>query len=101
MAFSNADKENIKTFIRLVIDEQNRRIASSYAPASQLAVVKADIYDIKKSVDSFNPSDFVEKEDGKTLSSYDYSATDKALLTKLAASSNEGFTADDLADIFD
>ena len=93
-------KDEVKSFIRAVRIEMDARYNSKFAQASSLALVKSDLSSLEDKVDNINTdnSNYVEKEDGKTLSSNDFTDADKQALDELA--NNSSFDASDVLDIF-
>lgn len=96
---TNAEKENIKAFVKAVIIEQDKRNARKFATSNQVAALKGEIDDIDTT--DINPDDFVKNESGKGLSEQNYTSEDKAILGALVNNANSGFTAQDVLDIFD
>ena len=97
--FTTAEKENIKAFVKAVIVEQDKRNARKYATTNQVAALKGEIDDIDTT--DIDTSNFVVQEDGKGLSEQNFTTEDKAILGALANNDKEGFTAQDVLDIFD
>lgn len=91
-------KEEVKSFIRAVRIKQDAIIAANYAPAAQLNAIKNDVEAIK--ANALNPDDFVKAEDGKGLSTNDFTAAEKAILAELSKQSETGFNEADLEEIF-
>lgn len=98
MAMTLRDKEDIKSFIKAVRIKQDALIAATYAPAPLVNTLKGDVDYLKNN--QIDPTNFVPAEDGKGLSTYDFTAVDKAILAELANQSTEGFTEEDLDDVF-
>lgn len=92
-------KEEVKNFIRLVRIEMDARYAALYAPSTQVVAIKNEME--KLTGNEIDTTMFVKAEDGKGLSTENFTTEEKALLAKLADDSDTGFTAADLADIFD
>ena len=94
-----AEKENIKSYIRAVRVEMDKRNAAKFATSNQVAALKGEIADID--TENIDTSEFVKQEDGKGLSEQNYSSADAAILHQLAADGTSNFTAADVLDIFD
>jgi len=93
-------KDETKAFIKLCMIDLMKRCDAKYAELAHYNVLKEAVEEVSGNV--FDPSDFVTKEDGKGLSSEDYTAAEKALLAQLASYNNDsGYTAADLQDVFD
>lgn len=91
-------KEEVKRFIRLVRLEMDARYAKTYALVSQVVALKNEIEQATGT--EIDTSQFVAAEDGKGLSTEDFTTEEKALLSQLANDSSTEFTDADLADVF-
>lgn len=91
-------KEEVKNFIRLVRIEMDARYAKIYAPVSQVVALKNELEQATGT--EIDTSQFVAAEDGKGLSTEDFTTEEKALLSQLANDSSTEFTEADLADVF-
>lgn len=91
-------KAEVKRFIRLVRLEMDARYAKTYAPISQVVALKNEIEQATGT--EIDTSQFVAAEDGKGLSTEDFTTEEKALLSQLANDSSTEFTDADLADVF-
>lgn len=94
-------KEEVKSFVRAVRIEMDARYAAKFATNSSVAVVKSDLNSLADKVDDINidTDNFVEKEEGKVLSSNDFTDADKQVIEELRG--NASFDTSDVADIFD
>ena len=101
---NSVSKDDVKWFIKQVVIEWDKRNAVKFAPNSTVTAlnsVKTDLDSLEADVDKINTDNFVEKVDGKGLSSNDFTNEHKSLLEQLSRETNSTFTAQDLADIFD
>lgn len=101
MATNAVTKDEIKAFLILFRKEMDKRNAAKFAPAPALNSVKSDLGALEDEVANISTDNFVEKVDGKGLSSNDFTDDDKKLLEQLAKATNDTFDASDLSDIFD
>ena len=93
-------KEEVKNFLILFRKEMEARIAAKYATFPAVNTMKGDLDTLEDKVADINTDNFVEKVDGKGLSTEDFTTEEKKLLASLAKDNSEGFTAEDLEDIF-
>ena len=93
-------KEEVKSFIKDVVARWNQIADAKYAVNSTVNTVKGDLDTLEDKVADINTDNFVEKVDGKGLSTEDFTTEEKKLLASLAKDNSEGFTAEDLEDIF-
>ena len=91
-------KEEVKRFIRLVRIEMDARYNAAFATSSQVTALKNELE--KATGTEIDTSQFVAAEDGKGLSTNDYTSEEKALLAQLANDSGTTFTEADLNDVF-
>ena len=94
-------KEAVKAYLKAVVKEWDARNASKFAPIPAVNTVKNDLNILEDKVDDINTDNFVEKVDGKGLSSNDFTDEHKTLLENLAKETNSAFDAQDVLDIFD
>ena len=93
-------KDEVKTFIKLCLVEFQKRSDSKYAELAHYNVLKQAVEEVSGNL--LDPNDFVTKQDGKGLSSEDYTTAEKALLAQLAAYNNvAGFTSTDVQEVLD
>ena len=98
---NSVSKDDVKWFVKQVVTEWNRRNAIKFAPNSTVNSVKTDLNSLEDEVADIHPENFVEKVDGKGLSSNDFTNEHKSLLEQLSRETNSTFDDQDLADIFD
>ena len=98
---NSVSKEDVKAFVKAVVKEWDARNASKFAPNAAVNTVKTDLDKLEDKVDDINTDNFVEKVDGKGLSSNDFTNEHKTLLENLARETNSAFDAQDVLDIFD
>ena len=91
-------KEEVKSFIRAVRVEMDRRYAVQFPSAEMFTVLQSEVAELQNKAD-VDTSNFVERDGDKVLSSNDYTDAEKELLAQLADDA-EGFTEADLEDIF-
>ena len=91
-------KEEVKSFIRAVRIKQDAIIAANYATNSQFNSLKNDVADLKNN--ELDPNDFVKVENGKGLSTNDFTTAEKAIIAELAKQSETGFNEDDIDEVF-
>ena len=97
----SVSKEEVKSFIRLVRMEMDKRYALQFASNTEMTVLQTEIADLQNR-EEVDTSNFVERDGDKVLSTNDYTDAEKALLQQLADSARDStFTEADLADIFD
>lgn len=92
-------KEEVKSFIRAVRVEMDRRYAVQFPSAEMFTVLQSEVAELQNKAD-VDTGNFVERDGDKVLSTNDYTDAEKALVAQLADDA-EGFTVEDLADIFD
>ncbi|MBQ6005226.1 MAG: hypothetical protein IJL14_03145 [Selenomonadaceae bacterium] len=92
-------KDEVKSFVKAALAALDAQYKARFANNSSLAVVKGDLSDLSDKVDDINvdTSNFVEKEEGKVLSSNDFTDADKRILEELQA--NSSFDAQDVLDV--
>ena len=96
----SVSKEEVKSFIRLVRMEMDKRYALQFASNTEMTVLQTEIADLQNR-EEVDTSNFVERDGDKVLSTNDYTDAEKALLQQLADSAGDStFTEADLADIF-
>lgn len=97
----SVSKEEVKSFIRLVRMEMDKRYALQFASNTEMTVLQTEIADLQNR-EEVDTSNFVERDGDKVLSTNDYTDAEKTLLQQLADSAGDStFTEADLADIFD
>ena len=97
----SVSKEEVKSFIRLVRMEMDKRYALQFASNTEMTVLQTEIAELQNR-EEVDTSNFVERDGDKVLSTNDYTDAEKALLQQLADSAGDStFTEADLADIFD
>lgn len=101
MANNSVSKDDVKWFIKAVVQEWDARNNAKFAPNSALNATKTDLAALEGEVANINTDNFVEKVQGKGLSSNDFTNEDKALLAQLAKETNSSFDVQDVLDIFD
>lgn len=94
-------KEAVKSYLKAVVKEWDARNAAKFAPIPAVNTVKTDLNILEDKVDDINTDNFVEKVDGKGLSSNDFTNEHKTLLENLARETDSAFDAQDVLDIFD
>ena len=94
-------KEAVKLYLKAVVKEWDARNAAKFAPNETVNTVKTDLNILEDKVDDINTDNFVEKVDGKGLSSNDFTNEHKTLLENLARETDSAFDAQDVLDIFD
>ena len=97
---NSVTKDEVKAFVKAVRIEMDARNAAKFAPNVTVSNVKSELGDLKEEVAQINTDNFVEKEDGKVLSSNDFTTEEKETLARLAKESNDTFDASDVLDIF-
>ncbi len=91
-------KEEVKSFIRAVRIEMDRRYAVQFPSAEMFTTLQSEVAELQNKAD-IDTSNFVERDGDKGLSTNDYTDAEKELLAQLADDA-EGFTEADLEDIF-
>lgn len=94
-------KDDVKWFVKQVVAEWDKRNAVKFAPNTTVNTVKTDLNILEDEVANINADNFVQKVDGKGLSTNDFTNEHKSLLEQLSKDNNSAFDAQDLADIFD
>lgn len=94
-------KEAVKLYLKAVVKEWDARNASKFAPIPVVNTVKTDLDILEDKVDDINTDNFVVQENGKGLSTNDFTDEHKTLLEALARETNSAFDAQDVLDIFD
>lgn len=94
-------KEAVKAYLKAVVKEWDARNASKFAPIPAVNTVKTDLDILEGKVDDINTDNFVVQENGKGLSTNDFTNEHKTLLENLARETDSAFDAQDVLDIFD
>ena len=94
-------KEAVKFYLKAVVKEWDARNARKFAPNETVNTVKTDLDKLEDKVDDINTDNFVVQENGKGLSTNDFTDEHKTLLEALARETNSAFNAQDVLDIFD
>ena len=92
-------KDEVKSFLKASLAALHVRYLALFANNASLAVVKGDLNELSSKVDDIDidTSNFVEKEEGKSLSSNDFTDADKRILEELQA--NSSFDGQDIQDV--
>ena len=98
---NSVTKEEVKAFVRDVRIAMDARYLAWFAQNPTVNNVKTDLDTLEDKVNGISTDNFVEKVDGKGLSSNDFTDQDKALLEQLGRETNSAFDAQDVLDIFD
>ncbi|MBR6889115.1 MAG: hypothetical protein IKN16_11835 [Selenomonadaceae bacterium] len=98
---NSVSKDDVKWFVKQVVLEWDKRNLAKFAPTPSVNSVKSDLELLESEVANINTDTFVEKVDGKGLSSNDFTNEHKTLLENLAKENNSTFDAADVLDIFD
>ena len=98
---NSVSKDDVKWFVKQVVIEWDKRNLAKFAPNSSVNSVKDDLNLLETEVANISTENFVEKVDGKGLSSNDFTNEHKTLLENLAKDNNSTFDAADVLDIFD
>ena len=91
MANNSVSKDDVKWFVKEVVKVWDARNTAKFAPNSALNATKTDLAALEGEVANINTDNFVEKVQGKGLSSNDFTNEEKALLAQLAKSSTNGY----------
>ena len=94
-------KDAVKAYLKAVVKEWDARNASKFAPIPAVNTVKTDLDILEDKVDDINTDNFVVQENGKGLSTNDFTDEHKTLLENLARQTDSAFDAQDVLDIFD
>ena len=94
-------KEAVKLYLKAVVKEWDARNASKFAPIPAVNTVKTDLDILEDKVDDINTDNFVVQENGKGLSTNDFTDEHKTLLENLARQTDSAFDYQDVLDIFD
>ena len=94
-------KDAVKAYLKAVVKEWDARNASKFAPIPAVNTVKTDLDILEDKVDDINTDNFVVQENGKGLSTNDFTDEHKTLLGNLARQTDSAFDAQDVLDIFD
>lgn len=88
-------KEEVMNFVRRVIVGHKAQIAAKYATISEFGALQNSVSELSSS--EIDTSNFVVQEDGKGLSTNDFTDADKEKLNNLDAdATNSTFTAEDV-----
>ena len=93
-------KEAVKLYLKAVVKEWDARNASKFAPIPAVNTVKTDLDILEDKVDDINTDNFVVQENGKGLSTNDFTDEHKTLLENLARQTDSAFDYQDVLDIF-
>lgn len=96
----SVSKEEVKSFIRAVRIEMDKRYAIQFPSNAEFTVLQSEVAELQGR-DDVDTSNFVERDGDKVLSTNDYTDAEKQLLARLADDADDStFTEADLLDIF-